>query len=219
MSDSTYSVAVTKTGSESTKDKAARLRSQQQRGERTRNFAIIGGAAAVAIALVAGAFVAVQKERGLSDPTKIEGLIEKTIKSGEHTTGTVTYDATPPMGGKHNPQWLNCAVYNKPQVNENAVHSLEHGAVWITYNPDLPKADVDKLAKRAKGEPFLLVSPYPGLKSPVVASAWGKQVFLDGVNDPRLERFIRSFANGPQTPEPGAVCFGGLTGDGLVLQQ
>jgi hypothetical protein len=48
------------------------------------------------------------------------------------------------------------------------------------------------------------------LPSPVVASAWGKQLRLDGAGDPRLERFVSAFQQGPQTPEPGAACTGGV---------
>ena len=45
----------------------------------------------------------------------------------------------------------------------------------------------------------------------MVASAWGKQISLDGADDPDLESFIRAYQQGPQTPEPGAVCTGGTS--------
>jgi hypothetical protein len=198
------------------KEKAARLRQQEARAERRRGLLIIGGAGLIAAALIAGAVVMVQRERGLSDPTAIEGLVSETVTSANHTDQPVTYDRTPPIGGDHRPAWLNCGVYDLPQENELAVHSLEHGAVWLAYDPALPQEDVDRLARRARGEPYLLVSPYPGLQAPVVASAWGKQVVLDGVSDERLERFVRAFANGPQSPEPGAACLGGIDGPGLI---
>jgi hypothetical protein len=56
---------------------------------------------------------------------------------------------------------------------------------------------------------YVILSPYPGLPSPVVASAWGKQLQLPSVSDPRLGQFIDYFRQGPQTPEPGATCAGG----------
>jgi hypothetical protein len=56
----------------------------------------------------------------------------------------------------------------------------------------------------------MVLSPYPGLPAPVVASAWGKQLKLTGADDPRLAAFIREYRQGPQTPEPGAACTGGL---------
>ena len=85
---------------------------------------------------------------------------------------------------------------------------MEHGAVWITYQPDLPESDREVLAKLAEGQRFLLISPYPGLEDPVVASAWGVQLRLDDVHDPRLQAFIDRYAgNGP---ERGANCDSGV---------
>ena len=55
--------------------------------------------------------------------------------------------------------------------DENAVHSLEHGAVWITYQPDLPQEQIEKLSDLAQRNRFVLVSPYPDLPAAVVASA------------------------------------------------
>jgi hypothetical protein len=56
----------------------------------------------------------------------------------------------------------------------------------------------------------VLASPYEGLDAPVVASAWGKQLRLEGAEDSELKRFIRTYLQGPQTPEPGAACTGGV---------
>jgi hypothetical protein len=58
--------------------------------------------------------------------------------------------------------------------NETAVHSMEHGAVWITCRPGLPTEQVDKLRELATSKTYVLASPYPDLPAPVVASAWGK---------------------------------------------
>jgi len=99
-------------------------------------------------------------------------------------------------------------VYDAPVRNENAVHSLEHGAVWITYQPDLPESDREVLAKLAEGQRSVLVSPYPGLEDPVVASAWGAQLRLGDVNDPRLQAFIARYAG--HGPEGGASCESGV---------
>lgn len=126
-----------------------------------------------------------------------------------HTDKPVSYEQTPPVGGKHDPVWQNCGFYSKPVQNENAVHSLEHGAVWLTYRPDLSKNQVDSLRTLLSGQTYLLASPHENLPAPVVASAWGKQVELKGANDPNLRRFIQVYRQGPQTPEPGAVCTGG----------
>ena len=140
--------------------------------------------------------------------TPIPGVETFEVASAEHTTEPVDYPRNPPAGGPHAPVWQKCRFYDAPVPNETAVHSEEHGAVWITYQPDLPEADRKALAARTEGQPYLLVSPYPGLDTPIVASAWGAQLRLDDVNDPRLAAFIAEYAgNGP---EPGANCASGV---------
>jgi predicted small secreted protein len=137
------------------------------------------------------------------------GVTSYSNLSRDHTKEPVDYPQSPPVGGPHNPIWQNCGFYSKPVRDENAVHSMEHGAVWITYRPDLPKDRVEKI-KSLTQKSYVLASPYPSLPAPLVASAWGKQLKLDSTNDPRLEQFVRAYRQGPQTPEPGAPCRGGV---------
>lgn len=135
--------------------------------------------------------------------------------SVQHADGDVDYDIRPPVGGQHAGQWVACGFYDEEVVEEEAVHSLEHGAVWVTYDEDaLSESDIDTLAGLTEatfpeGSPqaaYVLVSPYPEMPAPVVASAWGRQLLLEGVEDERLRLFLLHFASGPQTPEPGAPC-------------
>ena len=56
--------------------------------------------------------------------------------AGLHESGDILYEQVPPVGGPHNAVWQNCGFYSQYLNNVNAVHSLEHGAVWITYDPD-----------------------------------------------------------------------------------
>jgi hypothetical protein len=115
------------------------------------------------------------------------------------------------MGGAHNVVWQNCGIYEAPIHNEHAVHSLEHGAVWITYRPGLAPDQVDRLRALASDD-FLLLSPYPGLAQPVVASAWNRQLPFERADDPGLAAFIGRFKNNPETtPEFGAPCAGGTS--------
>jgi hypothetical protein len=140
----------------------------------------------------------------------IEGLETFPNLSGDHVDGVVNYEQTPPVGGPHNAIWQNCGVYAEPVANENAVHALEHGAVWITYQPDLPADQVAALQQFTRQSGYRLLSPFPDLPSPVVASAWGYQVKLDSADDPRLQRFVQRYEQNPLGPEPGASCSGGV---------
>ncbi len=123
----------------------------------------------------------------------------------------ILYEQIPPVGGYHRNAWQNCGFYSQYINNENGVHALEHGAVWITYDPDLPQEDIDKLEALAE-EQFILVSPYPGMDHPVIASVWGKQIKLDGVNDSRLKPFIQQYKkNINNSPEPYGICWSGVS--------
>ena len=167
----------------------------------------------IIVGLIVAAFLAGFAALVIMDLRQQPPGVVKTYDVGpaaQHTEGDVDYAQTPPAGGEHNPVWQNCGFYDEPVADENAVHSLEHGAVWITYSPDLSQDQVDQLRDRAHSQTYVLVSLYPDLPSPVVASAWGKQLRLESADDPDLERFVRAYRQGPQTPEPGAVCTGGI---------
>lgn len=140
-------------------------------------------------------------------PTTIDG-VEATVETGrDHVTDPVDYPKAPPVGGDHSPTWVTCMgdVYDAPVPDEEAVHSLEHGAVWIAYPVDLPAAGVKTVSGLVAGRPYTFASPYPGLDR-VVASAWGLQLRVDDPADPRLAEFVKQYAAGPQTPEAGAPC-------------
>lgn len=141
---------------------------------------------------------------------KIRGVREYPNQDRSHTTLTVEYGPVPPVGGKHADLPQNCGVYTQPVQNENAVHSLEHGAVWITYQPDLPVAELQSLQALTRASGYRLLSPYPGIDSPIILSAWGYQLKLKHADDPRLVKFLQKYENSPLSPEPGALCNGGV---------
>jgi hypothetical protein len=138
-----------------------------------------------------------------------------TAGNHKHVAGTLSYDRSPPAGGAHSATWLNCGIYSTPVPNENVVHSLEHGAVWIAYRPDLASADVFTLRQFVvthwfETQGYLVLSPYAGLSAPIVLSAWGAQLKLGSVSDPRLTEFAKHFEGGGQGGERGGECVGGV---------
>ncbi|MBO0846291.1 MAG: DUF3105 domain-containing protein [Nocardioides sp.] len=131
---------------------------------------------------------------------------------GQHTSDPVTYAQTPPAGGPHDPVWDDCGVYTAPIRNENGVHDLEHGTVWITYRPGLSTSDVQSLetALGTVKSKKTILSPYPGLPSPVVVTVWNAQLDLNGANDSRLPVFLQEYGDGHTAPEAAfATCQGG----------
>ena len=219
----------TPTGRESPDERRARVtevRATQQKAERRRTRLIVLAVVAVLLALVIPATIVILNEQHRKDAVAtaasapIKG--ERTVKpsSAKHVSTDVpakdeaTLPASngvlPPVGGDHDPQVQNCGFYPAAIRDANALHSLEHGAVWITYRPDVPDAQVQRLKELAAATPYLLVSPYKDLAAPIVASAWGIQLQVDSVDDQRLSVFVTRYVQGKQTPEPGAPCSGGV---------
>ncbi len=170
---------------------------------------LVASALAVAAIAFAAAFTSVGTG-GLPPGTQVFAENDHT-----HVTGPVTYDRVPPAGGPHNPVQLNCGVYTQAVPNENAVHSLEHGAVWITYQPTLPPDQLASLQQLVVSsyvgtQRYLILSPYAGIRSPIVASAWGAQLNVSSPSDPGLLEFIQHYAGGAQGGEPGGPCTGGV---------
>jgi|SRR5436190_5298647 len=188
--------------------RAAEMRQQEQAKERRRKVLVRAGVAVAVLAVGVGIAFAAVSAKSSGDLSAVKTYPE----TRNHVTTKVNYPQNPPAGGDHNPRWLNCGIYNTPVPNENAVHDLEHGAVWITYRPDLSATDVAKLTDivKSKTRGYLDLSPYPDLPAPVVASAWGKQLKLKGANDKRLPKFIDKYQLGPQAPELGSACTSGV---------
>ncbi len=144
-------------------------------------------------------------DRGLD----LDAVQTFTDLSREHVTTPVTYEQVPPVGGPHWRRWLGCGVYDVPVRNENAVASLERGAVWITYRPSMSTTEVTQLASLLPANGIL--SPYPEIPSPAVVTVWGAQLTLTGADDRRLPEFLRTLGDGRTAPEQDVTCAGGVT--------
>src|SRR5690606_16808468 len=143
----------------------------------------------------------------------------KHLEYERHLPGKIEYTKyIPPVGGLHNNAWQNCMgdVYDAPIANEHAVHSLEHGAVWITYRPDLPKDQVEKLAERVRGKEKMMMSPYEGLDAPISLQAWGYQLKVDHADDKRIDDFIKALRVNASIEGPNALCANGVTETGTT---
>lgn len=173
------------------------------------------GAVALILVVVGLFYLGYQEESAAS--VSIEGVEILPDLGRNHQEGDLTYTTLVPASGTHNSQWLNCGIYEEPVRRENALHSMEHGAVWLAYQPELPAEQIEALRnivreeRSKRGEALVLLAPYPGLEVPLVATAWRAQIELDGPSDERLQGFLDRYQRGPYYPEPGASCtFGGI---------
>ncbi|HEY9525085.1 MAG TPA: DUF3105 domain-containing protein [Thermopolyspora sp.] len=194
---------MTKEKTQARRERLAKMRAEARRKERRSAMLMwgVGGLVIVVLLGVVGFYLVRENTQASLDNVRTYAYV-----GAQHKDSKVTYKESPPVGGEHNSVWQNCGVYDQPINSENAVHSMEHGAVWITYRPDLPKGDVDSLRKLVTSD-YMLLSPYPGLPAPVVVSSWNHQLVLKGASDPRLPKYIAKYKENPSyTPELGASC-------------
>ena len=179
------------------------------------------GVAALAIAAIAAIVLVLTGGSDDGDRADRLALAEADLSAVRTYTGLtnlydpdMTYPDTglPPVGGNHHPVWMNCGIYDEPVPSAMAVHSMEHGAVWITYQPGLAAGEVAALRDIARDGDKILLSPFPGLNDPIVVTAWGAQLELESAEDVRIEAFIQVYESAPTSPEPNVSC-AGATGD------
>jgi len=135
-------------------------------------------------------------------------LIESDAEGAAHVLCDVEYSTSPPMSGSHFPVWQSCGFYTEPIRDETAVHSMEHGAVWIAYSPDLSDSEVEAIAALVATNAHYLAAPYPGLKNPIVVSAWRRQLAVEHIDVAAVGAFADAQLGrvSETAPEAGVTC-------------
>jgi hypothetical protein len=191
------------------------IRRAERARERRNRILTLVIATVILVGLTGGGWylldLAEQKPQAEAAP--VQGEQTWTDLSRNHVDTQVDYPMSPPAGGDHSQVWVNCdaQVYTQQIPSEAAVHALEHGAVWVTYNDKASTADVSTLSARVTNTPYSFLSPYQDQSSPIALTAWGHQLKVDRASDPRVVEFLNKYVQGRQTPELGASCTGGFT--------
>jgi hypothetical protein len=192
-------------GSTRSRKKTAGKKNTKQAQPRNRGL-LIGVLLVAGVAILAGLLWL-----ALRPTPEIEGVVNFPRPSRGHESNLeIPFGELPPVGGTHDPVWQNCGIYDQPLNTANAIHAMEHGAAWVTYQPNLPADQIAAIQNRFSGQTFLLVSPYPEQRSPIVLTAWGVQLEVDDIGDERVDQFIQRYRLGTNTPERGAACTNGV---------
>lgn len=200
--------------------KLEQYRKELGRKKSNRRAGIIGAVAGILVVAGLITFIVVTAPEQVNydaggTGAQIEG-VETFENEALHVETPVEYAQTPPAGGQHSATWLNCGVYSEQVPNENAVHALEHGAVWVTYDPaQIEGGQVDTL-RALLPQTHAILSPYEGMDTPVAVSGWNAQLKVDSVDDERIPEFFEEYWLSQNVPEPGASCTGAIDGPGKV---
>lgn len=140
-----------------------------------------------------------------NDPAGQPALGEEfSILEAKHITVGEThpeYNSNPPTSGWHYAEPVPWGVQTEPVADEAAVHNLEHGGIWITYNPATTnQAIVDQLTSLVGGyKSKVLLSPRVATDVPITLASWGRLSKLDTFDDTHIKDFIERNKNrGPE---------------------
>jgi hypothetical protein len=168
------------------------------------------GAIIGAVVIVIAIFIT-QRPEGTSRDVSEDALVGTTVEETDPNTDRLHVsdpallqipDGEPPVRGPHYAQPQRVGVYEQPVPDGNAIHSLEHGIVWISYNPELLNEEGIN-ALEALGEQYggdTIIAPRPLNATAIAAASWGQRLKLDGFDTGQLEDFIRTNRN--RAPEP-----------------
>lgn len=167
--------------------------------------------AIIGAVVIVGAIFVTSRPTSTSRDVSTEALLGTTVEATDAATDRIhvtdpaemrILEGEPPTRGPHFAVPQSVGVYQQQVPDGNAIHSLEHGIVWITYNPALVDEDMINQLEDL-GDEFgsdAIVAPRPENASAIAAVSWGQILKLDSFDKAQLDDFVKTNVN--RAPEP-----------------
>lgn len=162
----------------------------------------------VALAVIVVGFVAVVVVAGMTaSPEPPRPGIEQSDNGNEHVDSKEYGGDQPPTSGPHAGP-IAWGMYDTEVRDDQVIHNMEHGGVYVSYQPGLPKDQIEKLTNLLS-EPFsnpkfqpkkVILAPRAANKSPIVLSSWLRSEELESYDQSKIEDYIER--NLGKSPEP-----------------
>lgn len=112
----------------------------------------------------------------------------------------IAYNSNPPTSGPHYVQPAEWGVYDKELPDEQVIHNLEHGGIWISYK-DIDGDTKSKLEALGKKYPrSVVVTPRSSNDKPITLASWGRLEKLEVFDESIIKTYIKRNMN--KSPEP-----------------
>jgi len=139
--------------------------------------------------------------------SSVEGVQEFDIVGENHipqgTSGS-GYNSNPPSSGPHWASPAEKGIYEQPIPDETALHNLEHGHIWIAYDPSIGDEVKSKLSEIVESDGWkIIMSPREGNDAKIALVGWGRVLNMDEPDYEKVKEFIRLYRNRgtEKTPE------------------
>lgn len=110
------------------------------------------------------------------------------------------YNTNPPTSGNHYAQPANWGIYAEALPDEQLVHNLEHGGIWISYRDPGNVELVEQLKNIADDYSLkVIMTARPQNDSAIAVAAWGRLLKLDTFDRGQILDFLKAYINkGPE---------------------
>lgn len=113
------------------------------------------------------------------------------------------YNSNPPTSGPHYAQPADWGVYDKELPDEQLVHNLEHGGIWISYK-DMDGDTKTKIQAIATANPGKVIVTQRGKDdAKIVLASWTRLEKMESFDEAKILEFIKANVN--KSPEPLAM--------------
>ncbi len=188
----------------STRSKTRQRREQKQVANRQRQLIVGGGIAAVVIVIVAVLMMIRSSQLPDVDVNAVaDNSVTFPILGQTHIpegSPRPNYNSNPPTSGDHYVYAIPAGVYDQSPPDENLVHNLEHGHIWLSYRDADDSEVISALSSIQEQFPnWVIVTHRPDNDSRIAVAAWGRLLSLDAPDEDQTMAFILRYRN--QAPE------------------
>lgn len=177
--------------------------------------AIILGVGVWILSRGVGSTSSVDDTRPLPVSRHVAGVQEFKIVGREHVpvgSKVTTYNSNPPTSGPHWPVPAKNGVYDNQLSDEQLVHNLEHGYIWISYplakeatdSAGISSDEKKKLSEIVAGDNWkMILAPREQDDVKIALAAWGRLLKMNSLDEGKIKEFISVYRNhGPEnTPD------------------
>ena len=116
------------------------------------------------------------------------------------------YTSNPPTSGPHYSQTAKSGFRDEVISDQNIIHNLEHGDIWIAYHPRIAEEIKEEL--KQFGAAKVIITPREANETDIALAAWGRLDTFNMENGAlpieRIKNFIKRYLNKGPERVPGA---------------
>lgn len=172
--------------------------------QRLDSFGGIPVLSVLGIIVVGSVFFIAQAAGGQPSSGELMGVEYGDVRQDHVAVDSITETPSqPPAGGPHYPAPWPTGVFSEEPPDGYLIHSLEHGIIWISYQPEMVTSEqlaaLTSLVEDNRNDAIL--APRSANDAPVYVMSWGRRLQPEADDINTIRRFLETNLN--RSPEPG----------------